>query len=136
MPTIPSGGLSMFIHIFILLIGNFLQWLTRHGINSSRAYPFPGVFTGKESDGLWRRMMSWTIAGVIFLVLFVSTSVSIVHNVKQNLRFSIPDFQKINLTPYPYPMSFDGIAMLIPDRLPDKERIFLGEKMFDSLLLM
>jgi O-antigen ligase len=82
MPTIPSGGLSIFVNLAILFFGYFIDLLKKFRIltKSSKTYSFA---FDKEYDLIIRRMASYAMVLILFLVMFGVTSLSVYSRVKE-----------------------------------------------------
>jgi hypothetical protein len=82
MPTIPTGGLSIFVNLAILFFGYFIDLLKKSRIlkKSSKTYSFA---FDKEYDLMTRRMASYAMVLILFLVMFGVTSLSVYSRIKE-----------------------------------------------------
>ena len=76
MPSIPTGGLSIFIYGIILFIGGVLRLLKKIRVNTSGIDNFFNAFVRKEEDSIARHIFSWSISVSLSIVLVLGVGVA------------------------------------------------------------
>ena len=97
MPFTPSGGLSIFINLVILIVGTFLKFLKKIGLSILGFAFLYKFFTQKNFDSLARRVMGYGLFTALFIIMSVTTSYSIYQrlNVDSNIDLVKESVNKI-----------------------------------------
>lgn len=77
MPTIPAGGLSIFINIAILLLGSLSKFLRKAGLYLPGSILVYNFFIEKKFDSIYRRLLGYSIVTTLFILMFSVTSISL-----------------------------------------------------------
>lgn len=107
MPTVPAGGLSIFVNVAIFVLGGFFKIFRNKGYSipvASKAYNY---FVSKESDSFGRRMIGYSLVTTLFVLMSVTTSISIYNRIMlgSNIELVKKGTEKIILI---YRDIFDG----------------------------
>lgn len=87
--TIPTGGLSIFIYGFILVIGGVIRMLKKLHMPLLGTHRMMLALVSQEGDCALRRFMSWSIAITLPILLFVGVFIALLAQVK-GISFSPP----------------------------------------------
>lgn len=78
MPILPTGGLSIFINIAVVLCGALVKFMRKNGM-VILGFPLLGALViEKKYDSVWRHTVGYGVATSIFVFLITLTSYSLV----------------------------------------------------------
>lgn len=113
MPATPTGGLSIFINLTILIVGNFVKLIKKTGYKFVALTYLYTLITDKNYNNKFRKVLGYSTALSLFLVVFVSTSFSIYNRLINESNYDIfaPKVSSV----------IHDVARLIADVKPDIE---------------
>lgn len=94
MPTVPTGGLSLFVNIAILIFGAFLKFLRKMGLSIPKISVLYAVMTDKDHDSIFRRMFGYGLVTALFVLMSSTTSISVYHRMTVDSNI---DLIKVNV---------------------------------------
>ncbi len=77
MPNIPTGGLSIFINIAILLIGFMVKSLKKFGFSLPLMTSVYRLIVDVRFDNILRKSLGYVVVAALFVLMSTVTSVSI-----------------------------------------------------------
>ncbi|MFZ2523209.1 MAG: hypothetical protein WAW92_02370 [Minisyncoccia bacterium] len=77
MPAIPTGGISIFVNIAIVIIGGVFSMFRKFGYISQVSQKFYNLIVDKKFDSVLRRLIGYTIVALVFGLIFTTTAISI-----------------------------------------------------------
>jgi hypothetical protein len=85
----PTGGLSIFINLAIVIVGYIFQQAKKISFLRPPMLFVYSIITGKKHDHFFRRFLGYGVAASIFLSVFVSTSFSIYNRLTNESNYDL-----------------------------------------------
>ena len=82
MPSTPTGGLSIFVNLAIVLVSALFQWFKKLGISSNFIIFCGKLLSAKQYDSFVRRFSAYSIVFIIGITLPAATTISIIERIK------------------------------------------------------
>lgn len=99
MPAVPTGGLSIFVNIAIVLIGYIVKSLKKMGFHLRSGGFIYNLFVDKKFDNYFRRILGYGVAVLLFVMMFSVTSFSIYKRIVDgsNIQIVKEQIEKVRL---------------------------------------
>ncbi len=81
MPAIPTGGISIFVNIAIVIFGGLFGMLRKFSYISRFSHRFYSLIIDKKFDTVIRRIIGYSIVIAVFSLIFTTTAISIINRI-------------------------------------------------------
>lgn len=81
MPAIPTGGISIFVNIAIVILGGLFSMIKKFGYVPKVFQKFYNLIIDKKFDSVLRRLIGYTVVALVFGLIFTTTTISVVSRI-------------------------------------------------------
>ncbi len=89
MPSVPTGGLSIFVNITILIIGWLYKQYKKTGLNQSLFIGVGRLIAAKKYDTLTRRLFAYSFVFALFTLMVYAIAVSVTARISTNSNYEM-----------------------------------------------
>lgn len=89
MPSVPTGGLSIFVNIAILVIGWLYKLYKKTGLSRRPFVVVAMLITAKKYDTILRRCFAYSFVFTLFTLMSIATAFSIGERVDANSNLEL-----------------------------------------------
>jgi hypothetical protein len=81
MPAIPTGGISIFVNIAIVIVGGLFSMFRRFGYVSKVSQKLYNIIIDINFDSAIRRLSGYAVVALVFGLIFTTTAISVVKRI-------------------------------------------------------